>query len=37
MSVHATPFIAKPCWANVERLTKSQLDAPAGNVSAVSR
>ncbi len=27
MSVHATPFIAKPCWANVERLTKDQMCA----------
>ena len=27
MSVHATPFIAKPVWANVERLTKTEKSA----------
>ena len=27
MSVRAAPFVAKPCWANVERLTKSQMNA----------
>jgi hypothetical protein len=30
VSVHATPFVAKPCWANVERLTNSQLSALRG-------
>ena len=27
LRVHATPFIAKPCWANVERLTASEKKA----------
>jgi hypothetical protein len=27
LSVHATPFVAKPCWTNVERLNKSQMKA----------
>ncbi len=27
MKLKAEPFVAKPVWANVERLTKSQLTA----------
>ncbi len=27
LSVHAAPFIAKPCWANVERLSKEEANA----------